>query len=126
MLARGGGIEATFQTPDFTRVRLAILKSVYLAACLFLDELPQTARADAIRTELLNARDRPRSEHLILGAMAGSLAFGRWEDGERAPGEIALVSFTPPDTEAPQLYISLARVLLIEWPLEPLYAKVVD
>lgn len=124
MLDRGGEIETTYRLPDMNRVTLAILKSAFLASCLFLDELPETELSAAIREELLEVRDRSRKEPLTLGPMAVATAFGRLEGADPKPGEVALVLFTPPDRKSPELYISLARVILVRWPLERLYTKI--
>jgi hypothetical protein len=123
MLDRGGEIEATYRLPDMDRVTLAILKSAFLASCLFLDDLPETELSAAIRKELLEVRDRSRKEPLTLGPMAVATAFGKLQGADPKPGEVALVLFTPPGKKTPELYISLARVILVRWPLERISPK---
>ena len=46
--------------PDPRRWGLALLKHAHLAACLFLRYVPETAEVDAIRADLIAARDSDR------------------------------------------------------------------
>lgn len=117
-MLQSGEIQARFEPPDMNRVRVAILKSAYLAACIFGQEIPDTPRARAIREELMIARDAPRRRALVLGPMARGLTFGRINTEPAIPGEVALASFTPPGRDRGEAHISLGRRLLVQWPLE--------
>jgi hypothetical protein len=54
--------------PDPRRYCLAALKHAYLAACLYLREIPDTDHARAVRADLLAARDASSSELLPASA----------------------------------------------------------
>ncbi len=118
-------IDAMFESGEFTithtfpseqRVRLALLKSAYLAACCLMRAIPATPRAIAIRELLMKARDAPRRDPLPQSPILDELRFHR-SFGEGSP-EIAIVAW--PEDDEITIGVSLARTVLVSWPLEPL------
>jgi hypothetical protein len=116
-MIQSGKIEFTIPVFNDKAFRLAALKSAYLAACLMLKAVPRTERADAIRAELVAARDRPRDEAFELSPLAQSIQVARTAVDPQ-PGEIALVLMTHGDGSA-SYAISFNRVFAVDWPLEP-------
>jgi hypothetical protein len=112
----GAQFSMTFTEPDRARYRLAALKSAYLAVCLLLRSIPQTPQAAAIRAELLAERDAPRGHRVSASPVRDSLEIWR-SHGPAMPGEIALVRARPADTATPVIALSLARTLLVTWPI---------
>lgn len=102
--------------PERVRWRLGAIKSAFLGACLLLHEIPQSPEADAIRADLLAARDAPRSATLAESDHCASLTVHRTQ-GPAVPGEIALVQIQPEERGTPQICVSLARTLIVSWPL---------
>ncbi|WP_147384765.1 hypothetical protein [Nocardioides cavernaquae] len=78
-------------TPDPRRWRLALLKHVYLAACLQLRSVPDTADARAIRADLIAARDNPIKARPPASVAADRLTVYRSEVGRQGP-PLALVA----------------------------------
>ncbi|MFE3884554.1 HNH endonuclease [Streptomyces lydicus] len=109
-------IEMAYSPPDPRRYRLAALKSAYLGACLLLKSIPETPEAVAIRDELMSVRDLPRRQRPAISRLCAELSLAK-SQGPAAPGEIALVRTRPADGSAPELAISLARTLLVAWPI---------
>ena len=112
----GGHFQLSFSLPDKHRCQLAALKNAYLAACLLLRKIPDTPQADAVRDELMNVRDAPRRHQPVTGKQFAGILVGR-SHGPAVPGEVALVEVHPSSGKAPQIAISLARTLLVGWPL---------
>jgi hypothetical protein len=123
-MIQSGKIEFTIPVFNDRAFRLAALKSAYLAACLILREVPRTERAEAIRAELVAARDRNRDEAFELSPLAQSMQISRTAV-EPEPGEIALVHLTHGDGSATYV-ISFNRVFAIDWPLDPFNLLRVD
>lgn len=115
-MAPGERIEMRCSIPDQPRYRLAALKSAYLAACLLVRSIPETPEATAVRAELTAAMDLPRRQQPEIGGPSVNLRISR-SQGPAAPGEIALVQTRPSDGSAPEIAISLARTLLVGWPI---------
>ena len=111
----GTQFSMTFTEPNRGRYRLAALKSAYLAACLLLRSIPETPEAEAIRAELIAARDAPRKRQVQVSPLCEGLQI--WKShGPAVPGEIALVRTQPAEAAAPLIALSLARTLLVSWP----------
>jgi hypothetical protein len=112
----GTQFSMSFTEPDRARYRLAALKSAYLAVCLLLRLIPETPQAAAIRAELLAVRDAPRQHRVRASPLCDDLQI--WQShGPAVPGELALVRARPADAAAPVIAISLARTLLVTWPI---------
>jgi hypothetical protein len=116
-MIQSGKIEFTIPVFNDKAFRLAALKSAYLAACLMLKEVPRTERAEAIRAELMAARDRPRDDAFDLTPLAQSIHVSRTA-ADPEPGEIALVHMTHGDGAATYA-IGFNRVFAVDWPLDP-------
>ena len=115
-IIESGAWQVEFKPPDFERAALGLLKHVYLAACLHLQRIPDTDDARTIRVELLRARDTPRREP--IEPMTTRLLFHRGGSGRQGP-PLGLVEITPPEPGSkPELYVSLAGVLLVSWPFD--------
>lgn len=117
-MLQGSKLEVQFTVPDPARIRLAILKSAYLGACLIMKEIPQSRLADAVRTELIAARDAPKNARLELSEHAQSLKVGRSYAPARV-GEVGLGAVQKEDG-ALEYIVSLAGVLAVTWPLDPI------
>lgn len=115
-LRPGGGFTLIYSLPDSNRYRLAALKSAYLGACVLLRAIPMTPEADAVRAELMAARDLPRRSRPAIGEQPGRIRIGR-SRGVASPGEILLVRTKPTDGSEPEYAISLADALLVTWPV---------
>jgi hypothetical protein len=115
-LGSGGEFSMTFAAPDPHRYRLAALKSSYLAACLLLRTIPDTPEARAVRAELMASRDIPRRARPEIGDRCGGLRVEK-SQGPAVPGEVLLVQTRPTEGTPSRVAISLARTLLISWPL---------
>ncbi len=104
-----------YRLPDPRRYRLALLKHAYLAACLHLGTVPDTATARSIRADLLAARDAPRSTRPPESEAANRLKVYRSDVGVQGP-PLALVA--RPEGVAPtrEPLISLAGALFVSWP----------
>ena len=111
----GNRVTMSFQRPDPHRYRLAALKSAYLGACLLLGEIPESPDADEIRTEILAARDLGPRKRPNISERTARLQLSR-SQGPAVPGEVALME-TQSLSGQPGMAISLARTLLVSWPL---------
>ena len=115
-LRPGGEFRLIYSRPDSNRYRLAALKSAYLGACVLLRAIPMTPEADAVRVELMAARDLPRRSRPVIGEQSDRIRIGR-SGGVATPGEILLVRTKPTDGSEPEYAISLAGTLLVTWPV---------
>jgi hypothetical protein len=113
MLA-SGELTAEIQPPDYRRVRLAALKSAYLAACLNLGQIPTTPSAVGIRAELLAIRDAPKGHAVPPTPMAGALSLWRGYDGPQGP-PLAVASVGSEGTRLAAVW--LAGTVVVSWPL---------
>lgn len=114
-MMQSGTWQVNFRPPDFARAVVGLLKHAYLAACLHLQEIPDTEDARAIRADLLTARNTSRREP--LDQIEERLVFYRGGVGRQGP-PLALVRMTPPDGGDPRILISLAGVLFVSWPFK--------
>lgn len=102
---------------DHDRAVIALLKSAYLAACVLLKQIPRTPIAEAVREELLAARDVPRNEPCPLSDWAKSLYIGHTHL-KPEPGKIELVHI--PWGAGYKLLLAFNRYISIEWPIDPI------
>ena len=118
-ILRAGGQLTMNWVEDLAACRIAALKHAYLAGCLQLGEIPETASADRIRRDLILARDTPREAALPVSVEAVGLRLGRTFEAPQGPS-VALHadSDSDPDGEAPRFLISLAGTVLVSWPFD--------
>ncbi|MCX4639895.1 HNH endonuclease [Streptomyces platensis] len=109
-------ITMTYSLPDPRRYRLAAMKSAYLGACLITKSIPETAEANAIRDELMDVRELDSQQRPKISPLCRDLMIAK-SQGPSTPGEIALVQTRPPNGGRPMFAISLARTLLVSWPI---------
>ncbi|WP_223060015.1 HNH endonuclease [Dermacoccus sp. Tok2021] len=114
---RAGNIpQLTYQLPDTRRVRLAILKSTYLACCVATESILDTPSARIMREDLMAARSLKRDD---VPDVRTSLAFYRG-NGERNDVRTRLCV----DRDG-TFWVSLAGVLLVKWPFPELHPALV-
>ncbi|MEB0000412.1 HNH endonuclease [Cryobacterium sp. RTS3] len=123
-IIRSGQFEVTYPNPDGKAAHLAAVKTAYLAACLIMREIPRTPHSDAIRAELLAARDRDRAESYELSSLLKSIQMSRSE-AEPVLGEICLTSLSLQDGSI-SYAISFNRVFAVDWPLDPIRVEVCE
>ncbi|KRA24071.1 hypothetical protein ASD65_06255 [Microbacterium sp. Root61] len=119
ILQNGGSFEMTYPQADTTRTHIAAVKTAYLAACVTMRVVPNSPRAEALRAELLAARDAPRSQRLTLSPLMKSIRVAR-SAAEPAPSEIVLMFEQGTDQTSPRFVLSFNRVFAVDWPLEPI------
>ncbi len=117
-MLESGEVEITYPVFNSKAFQLAALKTGYLAACLVMKEVPRTDLGDAIRAELMAARDRDRQADYELGPLATATRVSRTAENP-VPGEIVLVQLTHADGSV-TFAISFNRVFAVDWPLEPI------
>ena len=110
-----GTFDIHFAPPHPDRYLLGLLKHAYLGACLLLRDVPRGPIADAIRQDLLAARDAPDRNALPPSAMARDVLIGRAYDPQPVP-PLALVGIAKPGG-VHLLGIVLARTVVVAWPL---------
>ncbi|WP_166792702.1 HNH endonuclease [Cryobacterium algoricola] len=113
-----GKFEITYPLFDDVAFRLAAIKTAYLAACLFLKMVPRTDNADALRAELVAARDHPGDGVFALSPFLESIRVRRTA-ANPVPGEIAFVQMLHAD-DSITYAISFNRVFSVDWPLDPI------
>jgi len=106
-------VEAHLAIPRPAEYKTALLKSVYLAACLHFGGVPYTQTVLAAREELLLARDSKSRREVHLGTVAESLRMHR--TGRSASGP-RLALMRSDHAGATTFLISLAGTVLVEWP----------
>lgn len=117
-MLESGQVEITYPVFNDKAFHLAALKTGYLAACLIMKEVPQTPLGEAIRAELMAARDRDRQKDYELGPIASVTRVSRTAENP-VPGEIVLVQLAHADGTQ-SFAISFNRVFAVDWPLEPI------
>lgn len=118
ILHNGTEFEMTYYEADTARAHLAAVKTAYLAACTALRAIPRTPHADALRAELLAARDVPRTQRLKLSSLMSSIRVSRSRSAP-APGEILLMATTEPGG-VERYALGFSRVFAVDWPLDPI------
>jgi hypothetical protein len=113
MLEHGFTLE--FAPPDPRRYKLAALKHAYLAACLELRAIPETTYADAIRHDLVAARDSPSPAAVPVSEYAMSMPLMRTHEQPCEPS-IAL-GLLPRSDGTTEWWIVLAGTIAVPWPM---------
>ncbi len=115
MLIASGPSQLRVEALDMNLVRAAALKQAYLAACLFLREVPTTAGAQRARKVLLAARDRDAS---TLGEALTEFAVEApgWIEVE---GAAAVLLVEPSDAVSGWLFAFAGR-FTVPWPFADL------
>jgi hypothetical protein len=119
-----GRFQLVYREPDEGAVKVAALKHAYLAACLSLRMVPSTARADAIRAELMEALNQPHGRPLMAGPIARSLPV-HITGMDPIPHSVLVVDWQGPQG-ATLTEILLAGTLRVGWPLETELLEEVD
>jgi hypothetical protein len=123
-MLEAGPTTGEFQLSDMRRVRVSALKNAYLAACVQLREIPRTASADRIRSELLAVREcRRRREALPPTPIANEIMTARVEPDFPTPG-LYVCRFDGPYGE--RTGVLLGGHLLVEWPFSDLQPGAAD
>ncbi len=117
-LLEGGVVEMHLIEPDASAIHIGAVKNAYLAACVLMKEIPRTERVDAIRAELVAARDSQRGTRLELSPLLKSIRVAR-AAADPLPGAIELVAMRG-DRERLAFAISFSRVFAVDWPLNPI------
>jgi hypothetical protein len=114
-IVKTGRGRVSIKAPDSADIQIAAAKSAYLAACSLLSNIPDSARAAALRNELIAVRDVPRGTTPLVGKVTGSLRLMRGPSEPRT-GEITLVHL--PAWRDHQYWIAFNDSVFVEWPLE--------
>lgn len=117
-----GELQFEFAPPDRLKVRLAALKSAYLAVCLDQRSIPMTPAADAVRAELIAARDAPDRRMIPTSPHAQALSLWRSFGPPHGPSVALARSASPATpsgagTEGTDVIVWLAGTVGISWPL---------
>lgn len=115
-MLEAGTFTLRYRVPDARRVRIALLKHAYLAACLYLGYVPDIHDAVVIRKALLAARDAPRSHGSPGESAADGLAV--YLSGRPAAGPALAIMETQSTDNAqgvPRYLISLAGTVFVSW-----------
>jgi hypothetical protein len=99
---------------DMSRVKVAALKHAYLAACVALRQIPEGTRADEIRQLLVATRDIDRDAKLPSSQIIEDTVISLAHTPPRGP---SLALMARERDGAPELWISLAGVVGVQWPL---------
>lgn len=116
-LLLSGQVDLTAFQPDPNRVRLALLKHSYLAACLLNGPLA-SPEADAVRADLIAARDAPNRRDVPLSEIALGLTILR--SNEPLPINWPVVYCIAATAEGTEVHgVTLARTTFVSWSWEP-------
>jgi hypothetical protein len=113
-LARAKEFGLEFRQREMSRVKVAVLKHAYLAACLALRHIPEGTYADEIRQVLVATRDLDRDAKLPTSQIVEDTVI--WQT-HTAPSGPSLALMARERDGAPELWISLAGVVGVRWPL---------
>lgn len=116
-MLEAGTFTLRYRFPDTRRIRIALLKHAYLAACLYLGYVPDIDEAVVIREALFAARAAPRSEGPPDVPAADRLAV--YLSGRPAAGPPLAIMETQPAEIAqgvPRYLISMAGTVFVSWP----------
>lgn len=112
-----GAAQIHYRIPNPRVWRVAALKHAYLAACLALGEIPNTAHAAALRGVLLATRDARRGELPPENNLAKTIRIAR--SNQPAHGTtVLLVALVDAANEIVDYGLSLAGTLFVSWPLD--------
>ncbi len=110
-MLRAGRLDMTYSLPRRAMWRTALVKHAYLAACLYLQEVPDTRHGHFLRVELLEACDRGTSHE--MGVFATALRMMRGYDNVPAPLFLATAS----EAEQAMAFVGLGRHWTVAWPM---------
>jgi hypothetical protein len=113
-MVASGEFELTHEIPDPRLYHIAALKQAYLAACLQLRAIPETGSAEAIRRDLIAARDAPNRGSVSASAIADAMTVARSFERPDVPPMTMCTFKGESIPEAPG--ILLAGALLVSWP----------
>jgi hypothetical protein len=110
-MLKSGRMQMSFSLPRAALWRTALLKHAYLAACLYLQEVPDTRHARHLRSELLQARDAGASHE--TGVFASALRTMRGYGD--APTQLYLAGVS----EHGRIYgfVGLGKHWTVAWPM---------
>lgn len=110
-MLRNGSMDMSFRLPRPALWQTALLKQAYLAACVYLRQIPRTPHAEAVRFELLRARNAGTGHS--IGPLAEAVPrIGGWGQMPLVPC-LAVV----PDEELPFLAVGMAGYGFVGWPI---------
>lgn len=113
LLAVDGPTNLRYRLLDPFLVEIALLKYSYLAACMWLEAVPATKSADAVRRTLLAVRDGQAVDVREVPADVPRVwPFHRIENATFADGIFLL----EPIANAPQWMFVMAGTLAVRWP----------
>jgi hypothetical protein len=113
-MVASGEFELTHEIPDPRLYHIAALKQAYLAACLQLRAIPETGSAEAIRRDLIAARDAPNRGSVSASAIADAMTVARSFERPDVPPMTMCTFKGESIPEAPG--ILLAGAFLVSWP----------
>lgn len=117
-LLRGGGMNLSYDLLNPNVRLIAALKHAYLAACLHLRRVPVGPEADAIRTDLLAARDAESPQAMPVSEHAARLLLMRSYAPPSGPSlAVGVIDSQTESAKASGWWVSLAGVLFVSWPL---------
>lgn len=110
----GAAIEVSYDEHDMARVKLAVLKSAYLGACVLMKQILVGPEADQVRRELMAVRDLRRKDRLPPpGPAARSIVFARSD--EPTDDKVLLVLVAPGNGLEPYFAVSLRGAVVTSW-----------
>jgi hypothetical protein len=109
-------VDLTANEPDHNRVRLALLKHAFLAACLVFGPL-EGPDADAVRADLIAARDAPSRQQVPRSAIALGLTVLRGEPRVKWPPLVYCIADMEDGAEIHG--VTLAGRTFVSWSSEP-------
>lgn len=114
-MMESGDFSLLVPAADRRRMRVALLKSAYIAACVLAGEILYTSLAAQTRELLVQMRDLPRHEAVPQHPLLDDLQFGRsYVAG--IPEVRLMISEAAGGTSA--FAIELAGVIAVDWPFE--------
>lgn len=115
-LLLSGQIDLTVYEPDLNRVRLALLKHAFLAACMAFGPL-EGPEADAVRADLIAARDAPSRHEVPRSDIALGLTVLRSKGTPRTNEPVLRSIATGADNE--ELHGVTLAGTFVSWSWEP-------
>lgn len=117
-MLQGNGFSLTITPPAPHLYKLAALKQAYLAACLDMKAVPYSPTAEAVRRELLAARDAPARRQISSSEFVLSMPIMRTHEHPR--GSAALLGVINQDDGRGAWWIALASTIAVPWPFPDL------
>ncbi|SDO00476.1 hypothetical protein SAMN05660199_01098 [Klenkia soli] len=117
-MLQGSGFSLLITPPAPHLYKLAALKQAYLAASLDLTTIPQTPVAEAVRRELMAARNAPSRRHIVSSEFVRSMPIMRTHEHPR--GSAALLGVINQDDGRGAWWIALASTIAVPWPFPDL------